>query len=292
MPITEAQRALRRKHIGSSDMPAILGLDPYKTSYDVWLDKVGKLIDQEENEQMLAGSMFEDGILNWFASKHGAITRNQYRSSAEHYLGANVDAILNASGDPVEVKTSGLFGPLDPQWGDFGSDEVPPRVIVQCHCHMIVTARDVCHVPAFLGGRGFGVYVVRLQPSLSETIKREATRFWEQNVLKGVPPEGETPSIDVLPRVRRIPQSVATISAALVASYEELRSTRLEAEKAEEKAKAALVAAMGESEAADWGDADRWATYFETERGGYVVKPSTYRQLKITKKAGKKGKSK
>lgn len=43
MPITQKQREFRRSHIGSSDIAAILGKDPYKTAYDVWLDKTGQL---------------------------------------------------------------------------------------------------------------------------------------------------------------------------------------------------------------------------------------------------------
>ncbi len=41
MPITNRQRKLRQDHIGSSDMAAILGVDPWRTAYDVWLEKTG-----------------------------------------------------------------------------------------------------------------------------------------------------------------------------------------------------------------------------------------------------------
>ena len=48
MPITSAQRLARRNHIGASDLPAIMGLDTFKTAADVWLEKRGMLIDSPE----------------------------------------------------------------------------------------------------------------------------------------------------------------------------------------------------------------------------------------------------
>ena len=39
MPITELQRQRRRKHIGSSDVAAILNMDQFRNSADVWISK-------------------------------------------------------------------------------------------------------------------------------------------------------------------------------------------------------------------------------------------------------------
>ena len=38
MPITELQRERRRKHIGSSDVAAILNMDQFRSSDDAWDD--------------------------------------------------------------------------------------------------------------------------------------------------------------------------------------------------------------------------------------------------------------
>lgn len=44
--ITDKQREQRRRYIGGSDMAAILGVDPWKTQVDLWLEKTGRLVDE------------------------------------------------------------------------------------------------------------------------------------------------------------------------------------------------------------------------------------------------------
>ena len=178
MPITEAQRALRRKRLGSSDVAALFGMDPYKTAYDVWLDKTGQLEDDDGNagEAAEAGNLFEGGVLTWAARQLGPLTRNQYRSNPALHLGANIDAIVDQTRCPVEGKTGGLFGPLRDAWGEPGTDDVPERVIIQCHVHLVCAGDTmtqgpkVCHVPTFLGGRGFGMFHVPTNDDLCAMI--------------------------------------------------------------------------------------------------------------------------
>lgn len=40
----------RRQGVGGSDAAAVMGISPYKTPYQLWLEKTGKEIDEEDNE--------------------------------------------------------------------------------------------------------------------------------------------------------------------------------------------------------------------------------------------------
>ena len=268
MPITEAQRALRRKHIGASDMAAIMGLDPYRSAYDVWLDKTGKLVDDDKaNESMLAGTRFESGVLDFARERLGAIVRNQYRSCPRLHLGANIDALAVAFDpeEPIEGKTGGLFGPLTEHWGDAGTDEVPDRVIVQSHVHMLCLDNGQktpkCHIAAFLGGRGFAMFQVPRNENLCEAIAEASVHFWQQHVLADVPPEKSMPHLDVIRKVRRQPNKIVPVDASLVKQHELAKAARLEAAKIEDGAKAALIAALGDAEAGDYGDPAKIVTF-------------------------------
>ncbi|HRR40229.1 MAG TPA: YqaJ viral recombinase family protein [Syntrophales bacterium] len=84
MPITETQREARRKHLGSSDVAAILGVDPFKNAYDVWLEKTGKVDSSDiSSEAAEIGNALETGILNLAERRLGKILRNQYRSAKD-----------------------------------------------------------------------------------------------------------------------------------------------------------------------------------------------------------------
>ena len=288
MPITEKQRENRRKHIGSSDLPALLGCDPRgKNAYDLWLEKTGRLDESEPNQAMLAGTHFEDGVRQWASDELGPMIRNQYRAFSDAYLGANIDAIVRETGEPVEVKTSGLFGPVTADWGEFLTDCVPDNVILQAHAHMLCTEKDVCHVPVFLGGRGFGRYMVRRSDKLVLLIIEKCKSFWECCVEADVAPANEIPCLDVVRRARRLPNSVISIPASLRLEAEAAAALRKMAEQRDEQAKAAILAAMGDAEAANYDDGEGAVTFYEQSRRSIDTKRLQAEEPELAAKYGK-----
>jgi len=69
--ITEEQLKQRENHVGSSDMAAIMGVDPWRSSADVWFEKTGKLKEQAETEAMYLGNKLEGGVLDFAEEKLG-----------------------------------------------------------------------------------------------------------------------------------------------------------------------------------------------------------------------------
>jgi len=159
MPITEKQRQRRRNHIGASDMAAIMGLSPWRTPYDVWAEKTGRLVDEADpdNEVMALGTLLETGVLDFAGSVLGPIRRNQFRKHPSLPIGGHLDAIRVGTNEPVEAKTAGLLGPLREPWGDEGTDHVPDRILIQVHTQCLALAPvevERAYVAALLGGQG------------------------------------------------------------------------------------------------------------------------------------------
>lgn len=250
MPITTAQLEKRKERLGSSDMAAILGLDPFRNAYDVWLSKTGKLEDQVGNEAMFAGQMFEDGVLQYAEGELGKLTRNQFRSAKDRGipLGANIDAMVVSTGMPVEAKTAGLFGPLRDIWGQTDTDEVPDRVIIQATVHMICSLTDLCHVVAFLGGRGFAKYVVQRDATIVDVVTETAVKFWSDHVLADVPPDSTIPHATAIKAIRREPESVVAIDQDLVDKWLGAKNDLKMFEDAKDGAERVLLTALGTAE--------------------------------------------
>jgi putative phage-type endonuclease len=263
MPITAKQREFRRSHIGSSDIAAILGKDPYKTAYDVWLDKTGQLPPQEENESMFAGTMFESGVLGFAERELGKLKRNQYRSVKSVPIGSNIDAIVCETGNPVEAKTAGLFGPVTENWGAAETDEVPDRVILQAHSHMLVTGTKLCHVAAFIGGRGFVMYHVPADMELMVIISQRAEDFWFNHVVPKIAPDDSLPSLPAVKRVSRIPNTTVSVADDIVNRWLDAKASLQMAGEEKEAAEAALLAALGNAEAGSCSFGK--LTYFQSE---------------------------
>lgn len=280
MPITDKQRELRRHHIGSSDAPAICGLDPFKSAYDVWLEKMGKLVDFDgSSEAAEIGNMVEAPLLDWAADTLKVkIKKNQRRVAG--LLAANHDALIVNAAEGMEAKSSGLVsGQTHEHWGEAGTDEVPDRVIIQTAHQMLVSDLETVWVPALLPYRGRVLFRVDRENGLLGALEERLHGFWERHVLTGNPPEDSKPSLEVLKRVRREPKSIVTIDGSLLAAFREAKEIASAAAKARDEAQSALLAALGDAEA---GECELGTvTYLEQTRKAYEVKESTYRVLRI-----------
>jgi putative phage-type endonuclease len=274
MPITDQQKELRRKHIGSSDMAAILGIDPFRNAYDVWLEKTGKVDSSDiSSEAAEIGNALETGILNLAERRLGKILRNQYRSAKDKRglpLGANIDGLVIASNEPIDAKTSGITGPLFGNWGDEGTDQVPDHIITQAHVHMLCVDKDICHIAAVLGGRGFQLFHVPEDKELRNIICEKAIEFWDKHVQADVPPANVTPSALMIKRIIREPNSVVDVPDELVQKWLDAQQAKRDAEKMCDAAQAEVLTALGQAECGNCSFGQ--VTYFEQSRSGIDAK--------------------
>ena len=66
--LTDAQRAARRHGLGGSDVAAVLGLDPWRSPLDVYVDKV-EGSQRTENAPMQWGNRLEAPIADAYAER-------------------------------------------------------------------------------------------------------------------------------------------------------------------------------------------------------------------------------
>ncbi len=123
------------------------------------------------------------------------------------------------------------------------------------------------------------MYCIPYKKDLAEAICEQGERFMIKHVQADTPPTDSLPSLEVLKRIRRQPNKTIEIPARVAVEYQMANATRLVAEKVEEKAKAALVAALGDAEAGNYGVGV--ATYMLQKRKGYTVAETEFRTLKI-----------
>lgn len=250
MPITEAQREQRRNFIGSSDMPAIMGVDSYRNAADVYYAKLGALDDGDDtNDAAEAGNYLEPAILAWAADKlNVSIRRNQRR--VRGVFAANIDAMIVDRPEALEAKTTGLYNPMffGEEWGDEDTSQVPPRVLIQTHHQMYVASLERVWVPALINGRGLQLFRIERDETLIERIEDAGVTFWNEHVLKGIPPKEAVPSMETLKRIIRTPEKVASLDADTLLAYQKAKEEAKAAEAALDAAKAALIAALGDAE--------------------------------------------
>ena len=251
--LTSIQRERRKKSLGASDMAAVLGLNPYKSAYDVWLEKAGKLQEVElKSKAADAGNRFERAVISWASERLGAVRRNVFVVAGDDIpIHSNLDAQLKSDLVPIESKTAGLFNRLSDDWGEEGTDQIPSQYVVQAQVQMICTDRQICHVPAFLGGRGFAMFRVEANKDLQEIIKARAIKFWRENVMADVAPAESYPDLETISRRIRVPGKVVPVGIDLLKGWDVAKNVRKQAEEAEEQAKVKCMMALGDAEGSE-----------------------------------------
>jgi putative phage-type endonuclease len=289
------QRAQRRSLIGSSDASAVVGRDPWRSPYDLWAEKTGRLHERRDKPQFTVGTYLEDAILRWLEDKLGhCFMRNVFRRHPNGVAGANFDALDTLGAVPaiVEAKHAGVMGMPTrysiEDFGEPGSDEVPVHVLIQVqHQLMVADAQpdlprfDWIIVPALIIHRGFVAYRVPRSQVLMDALRVHEERFMRDYVEADVPPPEAVPSFETLKALKREPNKVVPVDPGLVERFLVAQEIRRRANKAHEAAQAEALAALGDAEAGE--SPIGGFTYLETTRAPYLVEENAYRTLRYKK---------
>lgn len=181
---------LRNLGIGGSDAAVIAGLNPWKSPFQLWLEKTGQAEpeDLSDNEYVYWGTVLEQAVADRFCELTGKKVRRQgmVQSTSDEWLLANIDRMVVGENAGLECKTANGFSAK--QWD---GDAVPDSYYLQCQHYMMVTGCDIWYIAVLIGGNHF-VYkeIPRNEEDIAALYAAEKA-FWEKNV-KG----GEMPDVD------------------------------------------------------------------------------------------------
>lgn len=138
----------RKAGVGGSDMSTILGLNSFKTPYDLWLEKTGRVEPEDISDKwaIVKGNALENELRKRFRAQHPEMivtdgTDKQFISREKPYLRASLDGILqgeDGSFGILEIKTAGNRRAGD--WHDEdGNLRIPPYYLAQVEFYALVT---------------------------------------------------------------------------------------------------------------------------------------------------------
>lgn len=177
----------RQKGIGGSDVGIILGLNKYKSAYQLWLEKTGQVeLEESESEPAYWGNVLEEVVAKEFSLRTGLKVRrrNQVFSHPLHpFLRANIDRDIVGENAILECKTANSF--LIKDWE---GDEIPASYLCQIQHYMNVLDREYAYVAVLVGGQKFIIKKVERDQQLIDIITEQMVEFWEKNVLQEIAP--------------------------------------------------------------------------------------------------------
>ena len=195
---------LRPLGIGGTDIGAILGLSPYKTPLELWSELVSgdpapnrdllHLRYGQHNESFIAKE-YERASQMFTVEHHPTIFHKDHGFMFGHIdrfiqdtpdTPAVVDGVITAQ-RLLECKTSSAFSKND--WGEAGTDQVPPLYLVQCAWYLAITGCEAANLAVLIGNSDFRVYTVERDLELEGLIVNHARNFWHEHVIGLTPPK-------------------------------------------------------------------------------------------------------
>lgn len=252
--------AERTRGVGSSDAPAILGVDDYRSPLHVYYDKRGELPD-DAGEPAYWGTQFEDPVArHWAMVNRSVIRRIGLVAHVEHdwqrtTLDRRVTECPLSEGEQapcaLEVKCRSAF--KSAQWHAGCPDDVLAQMLWQ----IIVNGYEHMHYAVLIGGNEYRQGTVRADDhrSTMADILTAVERFWTGNVLAGVAPEhsGEPERTVEMYRRMHPDRSGALVldgyqaeALEVLEDYEQARLAEAAARKRKNAAKARALRLLGD----------------------------------------------
>lgn len=277
---------LRKQRLGATDVSAVLGLNPYRTAYEVWLDKTDRMEPWEGNDATRLGHIIEPVLLDEAERRWGTLRRNVFCPHESLPIAATLDGWLPDTAEVVEIKTAGLtnaFAELG-HWGDAGTDEVPEWYLLQVQVQMLVSGSDNSKLLALISGRGIVEYEIPVDTVVCDIIAERCGEWWQTHIVDGIEPEKTpAPSIDVIKKIKRRSGSIAYLEQDAIEAVKNLdmvKEQRKLWDKHVEEWQAKVLLLLGDNEIGILPDG-REIVYQQQERKGYTVKPTKFRTLKV-----------
>lgn len=277
----------RRNYICASDVPAILGVDPFRSALDVYLEKRGLAAPREMTAAMEAGVELEEPVLAWYGRRIGRDVRPNkliHVASDLPWLACTPDGFL---GDvPVQLKCTGRTHAWD--------EEIPEHVYAQVQAEMLCLGADQAVALALVstyGGFALKSYEVGRDADLCRRIIASG-RDMKIRLVEGdpPPPDGSRAAGDAIkalyPREMEAKVVSLDIEAAELTSQilyldEQLKSL----EKRRSELRQRIQMSLGDAECGVLPGGGAW-TFKTVRRKAHQVAESESRTLRFSKKGG------
>ena len=244
--------ALRRRGIGGSDCAAACGLSRWKSPLQLFVEKTSAVKLEPDNEKMEWGKRLEPLIRNTFAEKSGLTVVEcpmMFAFKEYPYMIANVDGIVtekNGSKSLLEIKTVGEYASSD--W----NDGLPIEYYLQIQHYLAVTDLKKAYCAVLIGGNKFSHQVVERDNETINTITALEYDFWNNHVLKGIPPAVSDKDSDLLNSLYPKSNSATAIlpneADEIINEYLEIKALEEELKKQKALAENKLKAILGDNE--------------------------------------------
>lgn len=181
----------KQQGFGGSDASIILGLNPYKSAFTLWLEKTGQLEPEPVNNEYVEwGNLLEPVIRDKFRAETGfEVFENHFvlQHDEHDFMVANID------GEVIDPQFGGLRGVLEikttsernkKDW----EEGCPNHYMLQIQHYLGVTNYLYAYVAVLIGGNHFKYFLIHRDDYIIDKIIA-AEMVFQEKINKKIAPE-------------------------------------------------------------------------------------------------------
>ncbi|WP_234774743.1 YqaJ viral recombinase family protein [Paraburkholderia tropica] len=191
---------VRKTGIGGSDAAAAVGLNPYKSMLELWLEKTGRDTDLEKPDPkdtthpVYWGSLLEPIVAAAYTQQTGNKVRKVnavLRHPTVPFMLANLDREVTGTDVQIlECKTAGING------AKLWREGPPEYVQLQVQHQLAVTGKQAADVAVLICGQQLDVHRIERDNDLIAKLIELESRFWQYVESDTPPPADGSDSAD------------------------------------------------------------------------------------------------
>jgi putative phage-type endonuclease len=165
---------LRRNFIGASDAPIIMGVSPWKTPVQLYNEKIGAAIPQQENEYMARGTHLESEARNKFEEiMESSFPAKRFFSKKYDWMMASLDGFNELEEAAVEIKCPGKKSHSIAKSG-----VIPDVYIPQLQHQMFVCDIKKIYYFSYVSADDYFLLVCKRDDDYIEKLIEKELEFW------------------------------------------------------------------------------------------------------------------
>lgn len=204
----------RSKFLGGSDIAAVMGLSPWATPVELWMQKTGRAPREEPTEQRKR--MFERGhklepfirdmvidkLVDMGCEVELLAVNARYQDAQHSFLACEIDFELRISGtveigdrevifdrEEINADAKSVSGFARKKWGTESNEDVPIEYAAQFMHGMGITGRRYCLVAALRSFDDVDIYWTVRDDETVAAMREKAVLFWNGCVLADQAPD-------------------------------------------------------------------------------------------------------
>lgn len=250
---------LRAQDLTSTEIPALFGVSPYMTEFELFHRKRQNLIVEfEANERSKWGLRLQDSIAHGIAEDQGWEIRRmeEYLREPTRRLGSSYDFAIGKDG-LLEIKNVDSLQFRDSWIVDGENIEAPPHIELQVQHQLALSKRDFAHIGALVGGNR--LILIKREPDekVINAIKKRSQEFWNRVDENKEPTPDFSRDSDVIARLYGLAEAGKLFDArgdseinSLVQEYRAAGEEEKKAGLIKDEVKARLLVRLGDCEKA------------------------------------------